>query len=240
MYGLSRITIGSFYGEVEMSPDVAELEIKLDARENYYKVEFYNSSEHQSFPSAHAPKTPKVPGESRAAFKSLTSGKTIVNLKGAAVDCVMVDPLSSGGLLVRALCIAHTEQDLKLKKNQLENDQAKAMNAIKVSPLLSTLKCITVHLSNRSTHHELEPSKIKNCVVIGINNSSAFFGPVLSRGLWSKIHLFQNTSLETVGTKCKFSTFSCPPEHMRRQWTPPIARTVRWAVVQVVKKFVAK
>jgi hypothetical protein len=173
------------------------LKIELSVSKEY-EVEFFNSKYHQSFPAHVAKELEDGEVETKnvasAAFESLTSGKTIVNLRGSAIDCVMLDPLSSGGLLVRALCLAHTEQDLKLLKEKLITDQTNAMNAVTASPLLSTAKCITVHISNRNLHQNIKPSTMEDCVVIGQHNLSAFFGPVLSRAMLSNI---QNTPAAT-------------------------------------------
>jgi hypothetical protein len=190
LLGYPGVTMRHFYG-VDMAPDVAKLVIELSSSKEYEAEVLKAIDKRQSFPMKKETSSPKAKINANASLESLLSGKVIVNLKGAPVDCVMVDPLQSGGMLVRALCISHTTDDLMLNQKKLDQDHTNAMNAVRGSALLSKEKCITVHLSNRKLHKNLLPTK--DSIVIGQDNLCAFFGPVLSRGMWSNTHLIRNT-----------------------------------------------
>jgi len=210
MYRLSRtlpsVTMRKFYGDVDMSPEVAKLEIQLSATKDYC-TERLNSSMYSRFPPLpdQAKDATKAEKTETAAVGFLTRGKTIINVEGASVDCVMVDPLTKkpDEMLVRALCIAYTDKDLELSKKKFDADREKAILAFETCSTYSNAKCITVHFTNRTVSKDIalcskgctacaEKTCIKNSIVVGQHNLAAFFGPVLARGMWSNTHLIRN------------------------------------------------
>jgi hypothetical protein len=191
--GPPRVTMGDFYG-VDMAPEVAELQIELSAGKQYGTEVMTARVDRKSFPMKNETSLAKDKLSADTSFESLLSGKVIVNLKGAPVDCMMVDPLSSGDMLVRAICISHTTDDLTLTQKKLDSDHTKALNAVKGSVLLNKAMFVTVHISNRKFHKNLVHNK--DSVVIGQDNLCDFFGPVLSRGMWSNTHLSRKRQLE--------------------------------------------
>jgi len=201
--GPPRVTMGDFYG-VDMAPEVAELQIELSADKQYDTEVMKPIDDLKSFPMKNETSLAKDKLSADTSFESLLSGKVIVNLKGAPVDCMMVDPLSSGNMLVRAICISHTTEDLTLTQKKLDSDHTKALNAVKGSVLLNKAMFVTVHISNRKFHKNLVHNK--DSVVIGQDNLCDFFGPVLSRGMWSNTHLIRKRQLERdTTTKSKAS-----------------------------------
>jgi hypothetical protein len=207
----SSVSLGVYYKGVKMHPDVAVIELKLDGKKDYEPLPRLAGKEEHRFPL-----TGKSAGKrkSQRFAESLTSkllhGKVVVNSDGAPIDVLQVDPLKSGGILVRAICLLHTDAKILLCENKVHADRDKAIQALKnceqlVAANNGTLpKCVTVHITNADLHEDVVPER-SNSIVIGRHNMEAFFGPVLSFGMMSHTHLHPDLNGK-VGKKKGFCT----------------------------------
>lgn len=138
-------------------------------------------------------------------------------------DCMLVDPLSvvgiKEGVVVRALCFDYG-------KKLLTSGRLKVNKEIQSCPPFSDKKkvnCVTVHLTNQEVHKDVKRS-LKGSIVIGRDNLSCFFGPVLGRTLWSpytKKELDGKTTSRTYCTarmhrnaSCRLPTTSSVPRNV--------------------------
>jgi len=103
----------------------------------------FQASDHQSFPPRVWKDSAKIKSNAESVVKTLSVGKVIVNLQGAVVHCMIADPLSSGGLLIRALCIAHTEHNVTLDQSKFTSKHWTRSERVQTSPLRNALQYIS-------------------------------------------------------------------------------------------------
>lgn len=194
----STVSLGGFYKGLRMHPEVAAIQLKLDAKKDYETLRRLSGKDKHQFPLAKFYTTdPQRQQEAVRLTSELLDGKVVVNSHGASIDLLQVDPLTSGGLLVRAFCVFHTEGHNVLQKKKVDQDRKKALLAVRDCQQLVTavnnpknLMCVTVHITNgRVADDILDRAPPPYSIVIGSHNSEAFFGPVLSRGIMSRAYL---------------------------------------------------
>ena len=187
----SSVSLGEIYKGVAMHPDVAAIELLLNAGKDYETLSRRSGKNEHRFPLTESNRNSK---EAVRVTSQLLNGKVVVNNRGTAVDVMQVDPLTAGGILVRAICVKHTEGVTKLKAKEVGEDSVKAVEAVmnceQLVAVSETKKpnCVVIHISNRHVDKNVDLTPL-NAIVVARHNLEAFFGPVLSRGMMSRTHL---------------------------------------------------
>jgi hypothetical protein len=202
------VTLGELYRGVEMHTGLAATQLALRDTTDYKVEPRRAGGEEHSFPqSVRLQRDSRAKKEAKQVASQLLRGSVVLNSAGAAVGILQVDPLAWGrGVLVRALCVAHTVDDTSLSNDKVAIDRAKAVHAVRNCKQLAALcsggalKCIVVHITNGPipTDVDLTPP---DAIVIGKHNMKAFLGPVLGRCMMPSRAPLPNTVGERLGQK---------------------------------------
>jgi hypothetical protein len=199
---VSSISLHAFYGGVEMDATVANMQIQLDACKKYVAPLMHRVG--NRFPPAKGvSETKKGKAVADRAVMDLLEGHVLVNSKGAAVDSMSLDLRADrDGYILQGCCDKHTIDSKKLELEEILKDHDKAKHAIENCQQLKHLDvaCITVHISNREISWKVTADTTpKGAIIIGKHNMQSYFGPVLTRKLWSNPHMLRERSHKSRG-----------------------------------------
>ena len=228
----SNVSMREFYNGVAMSSKVSDITIAIDKNTDYELDGSFTDKNTYQFPGPNKNENNKV-------VSKLLQGKVVLNGKRApAGDCIMANPIvttvsNTDIMCVRALCLSYTSGDLKLDQNKIISDHNKAQAAFKThSTLFSSTapEIITVHISNRELHENVELPE--NAIVVSRKDHRKFFGPTLQRGFLSpdfggpvrsvgKPRYFTSDAMQQ--SPKSFGTFQLARKELR--WLRPFLKT---------------
>ena len=185
------ITLGEFYGNIEMNKKLTQLQFKLSKTAQYnvhkarniFPIGISGIERDSSIPSQE--------GTNCLTIKAIPSNGVIyLNINSnsgsddATIDinaimrCPLTEKSSQINLIRTLFCTTATSTETLLTEKMVKRDRNKAITAVKTCPHYITDKIITVHITNSTVSPGLNRRNASS-IIIGADNLNKFFGPVL-------------------------------------------------------------